>query len=101
MVDIEGGTFTVSNLGMYGVDGGVPIPRPPESAVLLVGAAKLRPVIWEGQVTARETAWFSLSYDHRFIDGATAAQFLADLQETLLDTAKLTTKTPSHEGPQG
>ncbi len=98
MPDIEGGTFTVSNLGMYGVDGGVPIPRPPESAILLVGAARPRPVVWESQVAIRETAWFSLSYDHRFIDGATAAEFLADLQETLLHPQELTTKTPRHEG---
>lgn len=100
MPDVEGGTFTVSNLGMYGVDGGVPIPRPPESAILLVGAAKPRPVVWEGQVAIRETAWFSLSYDHRFIDGATAAEFLRDLQETLLDIESLTTKDHNSEVPQ-
>lgn len=87
--DIEGGTFTVSNLGMYGVDAGVPIPRPPESAILLVGAARPRPAVVDGQIAIRETAWFSLSYDHRFIDGATAAQFLADLQRALLDAAAL------------
>lgn len=92
MPDIEGGTFTVSNLGMYGVDAGVPIPRPPESAILLVGAAKPRPAVWEGLLTVRETAWFSLSYDHRFIDGATAAAYLADLQAALLDPEKLYTE---------
>ena len=82
--DIEGGTFTVSNLGMYGVDAGVPLPRPPESAILLVGAAKPRPVVHEGQIVARDAAWFSLSFDHRFIDGAVAARFLQDLQALLL-----------------
>ncbi len=82
--DIEGGTFTVSNLGMYGVDAGVPLPRPPESAILLVGAAKPRPVVHEGQLVVRDIAWFSLSFDHRFIDGATAAHFLQDLQALLL-----------------
>jgi pyruvate dehydrogenase E2 component (dihydrolipoamide acetyltransferase) len=82
--DIEGGTFTVSNLGMYGVDAGVPLPRPPESAILLVGAAKPRPVVHEGQLVARDVAWFSLSFDHRFIDGAVAARFLQDLQTLLL-----------------
>jgi pyruvate dehydrogenase E2 component (dihydrolipoamide acetyltransferase) len=99
MPDIEGGTFTVSNLGMYGVDGGVPIPRPPESAILLVGAARPRPVVREGQITVSETAWFSLSYDHRFIDGATAAEFLRDLQDSLLDARQLT-ETSGREAPQ-
>lgn len=83
--DIEGGTFTVSNLGMYQVDTGVPLPRPPESAILLVGAARPRPSVRDGQIVIREVAWFSLSYDHRFIDGVTAALFLQDLQTALLD----------------
>jgi pyruvate dehydrogenase E2 component (dihydrolipoamide acetyltransferase) len=82
--DIEGGTFTVSNLGMYGVDAGLPLPRPPESAILLVGAIRPRPVVHEGQVVVRDVAWFSLSFDHRFIDGALAARFLQDLQALLL-----------------
>lgn len=98
--DIEGGTFTVSNLGMYGVDAGFPIPRPPESAILLVGAARPRPAVWEGQIVVRETAWFSLSYDHRFIDGATAAEFLRDLQDALADARSLNTKTQRHEESQ-
>jgi pyruvate dehydrogenase E2 component (dihydrolipoamide acetyltransferase) len=84
LVDIEGGTFTVSNLGMCGVDAGVPLPRPPESAILLVGAVRPRPVVRDGQIAIRDVAWFSLSFDHRFIDGATAALFLQDLQVLLL-----------------
>ncbi len=83
MSDVEGGTFTVSNLGMYGVDSGFPLPRPPEGAILLVGAARPRPVVLEGQIAVREVAWFSLSFDHRFIDGATAAAFLQDLNELI------------------
>lgn len=84
LTDIEGGTFTVSNLGMYQVDVGLPLPRPPESAILLVGAVRPRPVVYEGEIRVRNAAWFSLSFDHRFIDGATAARFLQDLQATLL-----------------
>lgn len=84
LTDIEGGTFTVSNLGMYQVDVGLPLPRPPESAILLVGAVRPRPVVYEGEIRVRNVAWFSLSFDHRFIDGATAARFLQDLQATLL-----------------
>ena len=89
--DVEGGTFTVSNLGMYGVDGGFPLPRPPEGAILLIGAARPKPAVVEGQIAIRDIAWFSLTYDHRFIDGATAAAFLQDLNtlitnpESLLD----------------
>src|SRR5579859_62261 len=81
--DIEGGTFTVSNLGMYGVDSGFPLPRPPEGAILLVGRAQPRPAVVGGALTIRELAWFSLTFDHRFIDGAAAAAFLKDLDQTL------------------
>ncbi|MGQ9766783.1 MAG: methenyltetrahydromethanopterin cyclohydrolase [Anaerolineae bacterium] len=70
LADIEGDTFTVSNLGMYGVDAGVPLLRPPESAILLVGAARAWPVVRDGQIVVSDVAWFSLSFDHRFIDGA-------------------------------
>ena len=81
--DIEGGTFTVSNLGMLGVDAGVPIPRPPESAIVLFGAVRPRPVALNGELAIRETCWVTLSYDHRFIDGAKAAAFLQDLSDLL------------------
>jgi pyruvate dehydrogenase E2 component (dihydrolipoamide acetyltransferase) len=74
--DIEGGTFTLSNLGMFGVDRGFPIPRPPESAILLLGAIKPRPVVVDGQIVSRETMWATVTFDHRFIDGAAAAAFL-------------------------
>lgn len=81
--DIEGGTFTVSNLGMFGVDAAFPLPRPPESAILLVGRAKPAPAAIQRQIVIRDLAWFSLTYDHRFIDGATGAAFLEDLQASL------------------
>ncbi len=83
MPDIEGGTFTVSNLGMFGIDGGFPLPRPPEGAILLIGRAQPRPAVVDGALAVRDQAWFSLTFDHRFIDGAAAAAFLRDLQETL------------------
>lgn len=81
--DIEGGTFTVSNLGMYGIDGGFPLPRPPEGAILLVGRMRDQLAVVNGQVTQRPMAWFSLTFDHRFIDGAAAAAFLQEVQERL------------------
>lgn len=83
LTDIEGGTFTVSNLGMFGVDGGFPLPRPPEGAILLVGRVRGQPAIVDGVLSERQCAWFSLTFDHRFIDGAAAAAFLQDLQERL------------------
>lgn len=83
MPDVEGGTFTVSNLGMYGIDGGFPLPRPPEGAILLVGAARPTPWVVDGQIVIRDIARFSLNFDHRFIDGAAAALFLQDLNDTL------------------
>lgn len=81
--DIEGGTFTVSNLGMYGIDGGFPLPRPPEGAILLVGRMRDQLAVVNGQLTQRPMAWFSLAFDHRFIDGAAAAAFLQEVQERL------------------
>ena len=89
LADVEGGTFTVTNLGMYGVDGGFPLPRPPEGAILLVGAARPRPAVVDNQVAIRDIAWFSLSFDHRFIDGAAAAAFLQDLNEVIAAPDKL------------
>ncbi len=83
LADIEGGAFTVSNLGMYGIDGGFPLPRPPEGAILLVGRVRGQPALVGGALVERQVAWFSLTFDHRFIDGASAAAFLQELQEQL------------------
>ena len=87
--DLEGGTFTVSNLGSMGVDSGIPIPRPPESAIILFGAARPRAVVLDGQLAVRTTCIATLSYDHRFIDGARAAAFLNDLYNLTLNPEPL------------
>lgn len=87
--DIESGTFTVSNLGMYGVDSGLALPRPPESAILLFGAVRPRAVVMEGQVQAGETCWACLTYDHRFIDGAMGAAFLDGVSWLLAEPERL------------
>jgi len=89
LTDIEGGTFTVSNLGMFGVETGVPLPRPPESAILLFGAVKARPCVVDDQIVIRQTCWASISYDHRFIDGSTSANFLQDVASRLADPEQL------------
>jgi len=83
MKDVEGGTFTVSNLGMFGIDGGFPLPRSPEGAILLVGAARAKPAVVDDTIAIRQIAQFNLTFDHRFIDGATAAKFLQDLNEQI------------------
>jgi pyruvate dehydrogenase E2 component (dihydrolipoamide acetyltransferase) len=91
MEDVEGGTFTVTNLGMFGIDGGFPLPRPPEGAILLVGAARPKPAVVDGQIAIRDIALFSLSFDHRFIDGAAAAAFLRDINDLMAAPALLWT----------
>jgi pyruvate dehydrogenase E2 component (dihydrolipoamide acetyltransferase) len=85
LADIEGGTFTVSNLGMFGIDGGFPLPRPPEGVILLVGRVRGQPALIDGQLVDRPMAWFSLTFDHRFIDGAAAAAFLQEVQAKLAE----------------
>lgn len=87
--DIEGGTFTVSNLGMFGVDSGDPIPRTPESAILLFGAVRPRPWVVEDQIVVRHTCWGTITYDHRFIDGAASALFLKDIYDLLAEPSRL------------
>jgi pyruvate dehydrogenase E2 component (dihydrolipoamide acetyltransferase) len=81
--DLSGGTFTLSNLGMYGVDAFTAIINPPQSAILAVGRTVDTPVGVEGQIVLRPLATFCLSSDHRIVDGVTAARFMADLRKTL------------------
>jgi pyruvate dehydrogenase E2 component (dihydrolipoamide acetyltransferase) len=77
--DITGGTFTISNLGMYGIDRFTAVINPPDAAILAVGAARPTPVVRDGQLAVATTMNLTLGIDHRVLDGATAARFLADL----------------------
>jgi pyruvate dehydrogenase E2 component (dihydrolipoamide acetyltransferase) len=77
--DLEGGTITVSNLGMYGVDEFAAIINPPQSAILAVGAGKPGPAVVDGELTVATQLTMVLSVDHRAIDGALAAQWMAAL----------------------
>lgn len=74
--DLQGGTFTVSNLGHYEIDGFTPIINPPQAAILGMGRVAEKPAVHEGQVCVRSTMTLSLSFDHRLVDGAPAAAFL-------------------------
>ncbi|PZS12933.1 MAG: dihydrolipoamide acetyltransferase [Pseudonocardiales bacterium] len=78
--EFTGGTFTISNLGMFGIDHFTALINPPEAAILAVGAATHEPVVREDRVVAGTTIKLTLSVDHRVLDGATAAAFLHDLR---------------------
>ncbi|MEM2917397.1 MAG: dihydrolipoamide acetyltransferase family protein [Candidatus Bathyarchaeia archaeon] len=81
--DVSGGTFTITNLGMFGVDVFTPIISPSETAILGVGRIIEKPVVVGGEIKIKPMMTLSLSYDHRVIDGAPAAQFLKTIKETL------------------
>ena len=86
---MTGSTFTISNLGMYAVDGFTPIINQPNAAILGVGRIQKKPVIINDEVAVRSMMSVSLSFDHRIIDGAPAAAFLTDLKDVLENPFKL------------
>lgn len=81
--DLADGTFTVSNLGGYGVEGFTPIVNPPQAGILGVGKIQEKPVVKDGGIHIRSLLTLSLVFDHRLIDGAPAAKFLAAVKELL------------------
>lgn len=81
--EVTGGTFTISNLGMFGIDHFTALINPPEAAILAVGAAREEAVVRDGQLAVGTTIKLTLSIDHRVLDGATAAAFLRDLVHLL------------------
>jgi pyruvate dehydrogenase E2 component (dihydrolipoamide acetyltransferase) len=87
--DLDGATFTVSNLGMFGVDRFAGIINPPQAAILCVGAVQQRPVVRDGEVVARASMTMTLVCDHRLVYGADAAQFLADVRANLESPLRL------------
>lgn len=85
--DLEGGTFTVSNLGMYGVERFFAVLNPPQVAILAVGSIEERAVVAGGEVAVRPQLELTLSCDHRAVDGATASEFLRTVRELLEEPA--------------
>jgi pyruvate dehydrogenase E2 component (dihydrolipoamide acetyltransferase) len=81
--DVSGGTFTVSNLGMFGVDGFTPILNAPQTGILGVGRIVEKPVIYRGEIAKRSMMVLSLTFDHRVIDGAPAGAFLQTVADLL------------------
>jgi len=87
--DLTGGTFSISNGGVFGSMLSTPIINPPQSAILGVHATKERPVVENGQIVIRPMNYLALSYDHRIIDGREAVLFLVAIKEALEDPARL------------
>jgi pyruvate dehydrogenase E2 component (dihydrolipoyllysine-residue acetyltransferase) len=87
--DVEGGTFTISNLGMFGVDAFMAIVNAPQAAILSVGRIAQRAVVVDGSVVARPTLMLGLSFDHRVVDGAGGARFLDTLASLIEEPAGL------------
>jgi 2-oxoisovalerate dehydrogenase E2 component (dihydrolipoyl transacylase) len=85
--DMLHGTFTITNVGVFGVDTGTPIINPGESAILCIGAIRDMPWVVDGQIVPRKVCQLSLSFDHRVIDGQQGAIFLADVGALLADPA--------------
>ena len=81
--DMAGGTFTISNLGMFGVESFTAVLNPPQAAILAVGATEDRPVARDGEVVIRPTMSMTLTVDHRAVDGAPAADFLRTVKAML------------------
>jgi len=87
--ELQGGTFTISNGGVFGSLLSTPILNPPQSAILGMHAINDRPVVEKGQVVVRPMMYLALSYDHRMIDGREAVQFLVTVKEMIEDPARL------------
>ena len=83
--DVTGGTFTITNLGANDVDGFTPIINPPHVAILGVGRVVEKPVIHDGEIVKGRTMYLSLTFDHRIVDGAPAAEFLQSVRRYLED----------------
>jgi len=87
--DMEGGTFTISNGGVFGSLYGTPIINPPQSAILGMHATKDRPVAVNGKVEIRPMMFVALTYDHRLIDGREAVTFLIKIKQAVEDPAMM------------
>lgn len=84
---MSGGTFTITNVGPFGVDGGTPIINPGESAILCFGAIKKAPWVVDDEIVVRQVCTLALSFDHRHIDGEAGSRFLADVAAIMSDPA--------------
>jgi pyruvate dehydrogenase E2 component (dihydrolipoamide acetyltransferase) len=88
---MQGGTVTITNVGVFGVDTGTPILNPGESAILAVGAIRLQPWVHKGKVKPRQVTTLALSFDHRLVDGELGSKVLADVAAILEQPKRLIT----------
>ncbi len=86
--ELAGGTFSLSNIGVFGVDAGTPILPPGQSGILAVGAVRRQPWEYRGEIALRQLMTLSLSFDHRLVDGAEGATFLKDVADILEDPGR-------------
>jgi pyruvate dehydrogenase E2 component (dihydrolipoamide acetyltransferase) len=91
---LSGATFTVSNLGMYGLDNFSAVINPPEAGILALGAAKEQPAMWQGNLTLRWQMTATLAVDHRAVDGITVAKFLDEFKQLLENPLGLALEAP-------
>ncbi|WP_353711735.1 dihydrolipoamide acetyltransferase family protein [Arthrobacter sp. K5] len=85
--DLSGGTISITNIGVFGIDAGTPILNPGEAAILAMGAVRKAPWEYQDQVALRQVMTLSLSFDHRLVDGEQGSRFLADVGALLADPA--------------
>ena len=85
--ELAGGTFSITNIGVFGIDAGTPILNPGEAGILAMGAVRRQPWEYQGQVALRQLMTLSLSFDHRLVDGEQGSRFLADIGAILADPA--------------
>ena len=83
--DLSGGTISITNIGVFGIDAGTPILNPGEAAILAMGAVRRMPWEYQGEVALRQVMTLSLSFDHRLVDGEHGSRFLADVGSILSD----------------
>ncbi|WP_091233092.1 dihydrolipoamide acetyltransferase family protein [Microbacterium sp. 3J1] len=86
--DLAGGTFSISNIGVFGVDAGTPILPPGQSGIIAVGAIRRQPWEHRGEIALRDVMTLSLSFDHRVVDGAEGARFLKDVADILQEPGR-------------
>jgi len=89
MEELTGGTFTITNGGVFGSLLSTPILNPPQSGILGMHKIQQRPIAMDGEVVIRPMMYLALSYDHRLVDGRDAVGFLVSVKETLEDPARL------------
>jgi pyruvate dehydrogenase E2 component (dihydrolipoamide acetyltransferase) len=81
--ELAGGTFSITNIGVFGIDAGTPILPPGQSGILAVGAVRRQPWEYKGEIALRQMMTLSVSFDHRLVDGAEGSRFLKDVADLL------------------